>query len=206
MGPLFLGILLLAALIFFAQWFGRTEPARASQALKWMLGAAAVGVAIFLAATGRLAGAIAAVVALAPLLLQRAKSARDSNTVADEILTGEFQGRRLEDLSLSNLLDLLGDYRNRNPQAASRLEAYLDKRFGDSWRNVGQRGGRNSASGRGRTGMTREEAYEILGLAPGATENEIKAAYHRLMLKLHPDQGGSNYLAQKINQARDILL
>jgi len=69
-GPLFLGILLLAALIFFAQWFGRAEPARAARALKWTLGAAAVGVAIVLAATGRLAGAAAAVAALAPLLLR----------------------------------------------------------------------------------------------------------------------------------------
>lgn len=241
MGPLFLGILLLAALIFFAQWFGRTEPARAAQALKWTLGAAAVGVAIFLAATGRLAGAVAAIAALAPLLLhgrslwRRVKSAggpsggqrstvetamlrmildHDSGTIAGDVMAGEFKGRKLEDLSLSNLLDLLGDCRSHDPQAASLLEAYLDKRFGDSWRQSGRQSGRNSGQGggqessaaRGRTAMTREEAYEILGLAPGATENEIKAAYHRLMLKLHPDQGGSNYLAAKINQARDILL
>lgn len=54
--------------------------------------------------------------------------------------------------------------------------------------------------------MTREEAYEVLGLAPGATAAEIKAAHHRLMLKLHPDLGGSTWVASRINLARDVLL
>jgi curved DNA-binding protein CbpA len=46
----------------------------------------------------------------------------------------------------------------------------------------------------------------ILGLAPGADEVAIKAAHHRLMTQVHPDHGGSNYLATKINRARDVLL
>ena len=54
--------------------------------------------------------------------------------------------------------------------------------------------------------MTREEAYAVLGLKPGANEAAIRAAYHRLMRAAHPDAGGSDWLAARINQARDVLL
>ena len=54
--------------------------------------------------------------------------------------------------------------------------------------------------------MSVEEAYAILGLAPGATPDQIKEAHRRLMVKLHPDHGGSDYLATQINRARDVLL
>jgi DnaJ family protein C protein 19 len=56
------------------------------------------------------------------------------------------------------------------------------------------------------SGMTREEAYQVLGLHPGATEAEIRAAHHRLMRSAHPDSGGSDWLATRINLARDVLL
>ncbi len=54
--------------------------------------------------------------------------------------------------------------------------------------------------------MTPEEAYQVLGLRPGASEADIRAAHHRLMRTAHPDSGGSDWLATRINQARDVLL
>ncbi|PPQ28840.1 DnaJ domain-containing protein [Rhodopila globiformis] len=54
--------------------------------------------------------------------------------------------------------------------------------------------------------MTREEAYQVLGLSPGASKADIRAAHRRLMRSAHPDAGGSDWLASRVNEARDILL
>ena len=70
----------------------------------------------------------------------------------------------------------------------------------------GQGGGGQSGPARRSGAMTREEAYQVLGLHVGATEEEIRAAHHRLMRAAHPDAGGSDWLASRVNQARDVLL
>ena len=69
-------------------------------------------------------------------------------------------------------------------------------------------GAGNSYTGQGASGgqMGRDEAYKVLGLEPGASRDEVHASYKKLMQKLHPDKEGTEYLAQKINQARDTLL
>jgi hypothetical protein len=73
---------------------------------------------------------------------------------------------------------------------------------------IGRAGGGRPAGPRPRGGgpMTRAEAYAVLGLPAGAREPEIRAAHHRLMRAAHPDLGGSDWIAARINQARDILL
>lgn len=118
---------------------------------------------------------------------------------------GEFAGRRLSDLDTAQL-HALHRTAGHDVDTARLLEAYLDRRLGPGWRGEGRAGeGQAGWPPRG-AGMSREEALEILGLQPGASAEEIKAAHRRLMAQVHPDRGGSTYLAAKINQARDFLL
>ena len=125
----------------------------------------------------------------------------DTGEMDGTVLQGTFAGRALSSMSLDELLRLLGECAGADPQSARVLEAYLDRVHGADWRE------RKAEQPRaGSSGMSKEEAYEILGLSPGATAEEIRAAHHRLMSKIHPDHGGSTYLAAKINQAKDVLL
>ena len=91
-------------------------------------------------------------------------------------------------------------------ESVALLESYLDRRF-PAWRQDAQgngAGGQRRAASGGK--MTDEEAYQILGLKPGAGRDEIGRAHRSLMKKLHPDQGGSTYLAARVNEAKDTLL
>ena len=109
---------------------------------------------------------------------------------------------------MADLLSLLRECRAEDEEGARLLEAYLDRLHPD-WRDElgGERAGSSGSGARSTSGdMTVEEAYAILGLAPGADADAIKEAHRRLMVKLHPDHGGSDYLATKINRARDVLL
>lgn len=135
----------------------------------------------------------------------------DSGAMGGEVLEGRFTGRRLEDLAPEQLVELWRDCRAADAQSAAVLEAYLDRTLGQDWRvAAGAGGGGEAGGGAGPAAaggpMTREEAYDILGLEPGADAEQIRQAHRHLMQKVHPDHGGSNYLAAKINQAKDLLL
>jgi hypothetical protein len=125
------------------------------------------------------------------------------------IKKSRFAGRRLSELARNELLQLRHDVAG-DADSISVLEAFLDRTQGTGWRGPGdgdhERKESDASTGGTSGAMTREEAYEILGLKPGAKEAEIRDAHHRLMKKLHPDQGGSDYLAARVNRARDILL
>jgi DnaJ-class molecular chaperone len=86
------------------------------------------------------------------------------------------------------------------------MEAYLDRRW-RGWRDLNSDASAKTkrSSPRG-SNMTANEAYDVLGLKPGAKEEQIRAAHRRLMMKFHPDQGGSTYLAARINEAKEVLL
>jgi len=126
-----------------------------------------------------------------------------SGTMAGQIQEGQFAGRTLHDLALSELLALWQECQE-DPQSVAVLEAYLDRHAEPAWRE-GLRG-KHSESLVGSGMMSLMEAYQILGLQPGATRADIQLAYRRLIQRVHPDQGGSAYLAAQLNQARDLLL
>ncbi|MEJ0013134.1 MAG: DnaJ domain-containing protein [Bauldia sp.] len=129
----------------------------------------------------------------------------DTGAMSGVVRRGEFAGRGLDDLNEIQLMKLAAAVAGIADSAAL-LEAYLDRRI-PGWREDVE-GDRNAgAGGAANAGaMTDKEAYEVLGLLPGATEAEIRAAHRRLMKAVHPDQGGSTFLAAKINQAKDRLL
>lgn len=119
--------------------------------------------------------------------------------VGGRVVKGRFAGRGLDVLADGDLLELHAECAG-DADSLRVLESYLDRRLGAGWRKA-------QTPPRGpRTDMTRDEALAILGLASGATEEQIRAAHRRLILRVHPDAGGSADLAARINRAKDVLL
>jgi hypothetical protein len=127
----------------------------------------------------------------------------DSGTLTGRIVAGPGAGHSLDEFDLPQLASMMTQF---DAESIALLESYLDRRF-PAWRQHAEAdaaGRQRRAPPRGK--MTDEEAYQILGLQPGAGRDEISRAHRSLMKKLHPDQGGSTYLAARVNEAKDTLL
>ena len=138
-------------------------------------------------------------------VLLRMQLAHDSGDLQGEVLKGSFAGWRLADMDRQQLEELMAYCLREDAESARLLDSYLQQRFpGEGPFGQGQAGGGSNGGGNG--DMNRQEALAILGLSDGASREEIIAAHRALIQKLHPDRGGNDYLAAKINQAKDFLL
>jgi len=229
MPALIFGFLLLVLALWILGVISRVDPKIAARVLKAAGGILAIGFAAFLGLRGEIGVAIPLGLFGLGLLgwipfgpagfsqrtqksakqVSRVRSAflemeldHDSGAMRGRIIAGSRQGAALEMLDVETLAGLLDEF---DEESHALLLAYLDRREA-SWREHAQR---NAAAGRAHAGsgkMTEQEAYQILGVQPGASAAEITRAHHTLMKKLHPDQGGSTYLAARINEAKEILM
>lgn len=126
----------------------------------------------------------------------------DSGAMTGTVLAGRYAGRGLDDLPVDALLNLLAE---ADDETRALLMPYLDRRD-PGWREHAQGDATAGRAAPGTAKMTDEEAYQVLGLEPGARERDITRAHRALMKKFHPDQGGSTYLAARINEAKETLL
>ena len=228
--PLLFGIVVLILLLWAVNAFSKADPKQAARLLRYIGGVAALIFALFLLLRGEIALAVpVGAVGLGwlgwltlwpasfggrtqkrPGQVSRVRSPflemeldHDSGAMRGRILTGRYAGYALDALDPQTLIGLIGEIDNDSRQL---LMAYLDRRE-PRWREHAQGdAGARQASSAARGKMTEEEAYQILGLQPGAGAQEIGRAHRSLMKKLHPDQGGSTYLAARVNEAKDILL
>jgi DnaJ domain len=230
MGGLMFGVVVLALVLFAMQAFTHVNPAKLAPAMKLAGGIATLGGAAFLAARGQIGLALPLGLTGLGLLgwlpfgpagfLQRTQKSQgqtsrvrsafvemeldhDSGAMRGRILAGPHEGVTLDVLDVPTLAGFLPTI---DEESRALLMAYLDRRS-PTWREHAQANpdagpGRGWSSGK----MTEDEAYQILGVQPGARPDAISQAHRMLMKKLHPDQGGSTYLAARVNEAKDVLL
>jgi DnaJ domain len=231
MAALVFGVVVLVLALWALNTFTKVNPHTAAVVLKTGGGLGALGLAGVLGLRGRLDVAIPLGLTGLGLLgwlpwsipgfgartqkstgqVSRVRSAflemeleHDSGAMRGRILAGPHEGKSLDALDLTTLTGFLVEI---DEESRALLMAYLDRRQ-PSWREHAQA---DAAAGAGgatwRSGkMTEEEAYQVLGVQPGASAEEIGRAHRALMKKLHPDQGGSTYLAARVNEAKEVLL
>ena len=231
MASIFFGVVVLALALWALNAFTKVNPHTAAAVLKAGGGLGALAVAGVLGARGRLDVAIPLGLTGLGLLgwlpwsmpgfgartqksagqVSRVRSAfiemeldHDTGAMRGRILAGPHEGKALDALNIATLTALLVEI---DEESRALLMAYLDRRE-PGWREHAQG---DAAAGAGRPAwssgkMTEEEAYQILGVQPGASADDIGRAHRSLMKKLHPDQGGTTYLAARVNEAKDVLL
>ena len=221
-GYFILGVCLLGALALMARLLLTADPKVLAKALRYGGFGICASVALFFILTGRFALGLPLAFAAVAMLRRwalpkfgprmsggagpsggrssdveteylRMSLDHDSGAMRGEVLQGTFAGRDLNDLSVDQLLDLLGECHRHDSEAAQILEAFLDRSQGPDWRQ-GRAGYHDedappphSAGGN----MTSDEAREVLGLDINPSPHEVREAHKRLMLKYHPDKGGS---------------
>jgi DnaJ domain len=229
--PLIVGTVVVIVLLFAAKSFSKTDPKRVARILRYIGGGVVLLFAGFLLVRGQIGAALSiglfglgvlGYVSLWPASFsgRTQKSAgqtsrvvtaflemeldHDSGAIRGRVLDGKHKGTALDDLNVATLIGLL---REIDEDSRRLLAAYLDRRQ-PHWRE--QATGEDAETRRSRASrngkMTEEEAYQILGIQPGASAEEITRAHRSLMKKLHPDQGGSTFLAARINEAKEVLM
>lgn len=225
------GLFLLGFLILLGKAFVSTDPKTLVRLIRYGVGFSMIGIGGVMALAGRwglglplVAGGLSAISLgrIGPIDLggharSRGTGSRvrsrflrmqldhDTGQLSGEVTSGSFAGRSLDALDREELL-ALRDEVSGDGESLALVEAYLDRRI-PGWRDdVEGDAGAAGAAASDAGPMTTEQAYEILGLAPGASQAEVRSAHRRLMKKVHPDQGGSTFLAAKINEAKDRLL
>ncbi|MDE1461595.1 DnaJ domain-containing protein [Spartinivicinus poritis] len=135
----------------------------------------------------------------------------DSGEIDGEVLVGQYQGKRLSELTIEQLTELYSHCPTNEQDTHQLLDTYLSKMRSSEWQafqeqQQSQQFHSHSRSAGGNEPMTVTEAAEVLGVKETATKQEIIDAHRRLMAKLHPDKGGSSYLAIQVNAAKDVML
>jgi hypothetical protein len=228
MPGLLLGIAVLVVGLWALHVFSKADPKRLVPIMRTSGGIVALGGAAFLAVRGQFGLALPLGFAGLSLLgwlpglasyrqrtqkstgqVSRVRSAfvemeldHDTGAMRGRILAGKHEGVPLDALDMATLLATLPEI---DEESRALLMAYLDRRE-PGWREHADRGADTGAVPPRSGKMTEEEAYQILGLQPGASAQDIGRAHRTLMKKLHPDQGGSTYLAARVNEAKDVLL
>jgi len=229
-----IALLLLCGLVYAIYWFKQLDADARKKWSKKLTLIGLLGVLLGLAATGRLHWLIAAVGALLPLVprairlvmglwpalspyFKRYQQNKQSSMktrflslqinmlsgeLQGEVLEGGFKGEKLQSMNITQLCELLQECQQEDSESAGLLMAYMQRMHPD-WKPDADNASHYTADP---SAMTEQQARDVLGVSESATKAEIIKAHKRLMQKMHPDRGGSDYLAVQINKAKEVLL